>query len=436
MDIVFCNTCYGYCFLQYLLYVIVFYNNYLKCGQHIFNKGEKMMLPWSTNNNLTDIQFFNRTNEINLISNILKTTEEGSSPDLFVIGVRGVGKTVLMRKILHDFERDYLVIHVDMTKSNNFQKTRFDRQSFMEFFYSRIIKACEEQDLITFDKKLEKLFKTNDISIDKFIKMGDMPIPHFHKENNYQKLAEFVMDLPQRIYEEYSFMLKGVIVFFDEFQKIKNLNEDLDDFLWYLRSSIQDQGNVAYILSGSISIYDQLIEKVAGNKGAFGGRMLTIQIKPFSYSTTKKYLTQGVPDLKFTEDGLKKFYECTRGLPSYINTFANLITRDELLTPDMVKKELKINLNVLVIHYISLWYSLTEQEQEIIIKLVEKPLLRKELAEKLNVTTGSLSKPLVKLQNSLLVEKYENKYKIYDNLFNLWLNEYFLENGIYPYYPE
>ena len=53
-----------------------------------------------------------------------------------------------------------------------------------------------------------------------------------------------------------------------------------------MRSFIQKQNNVSYIFSGSMSVKDRLIEEIAGSNGAFGGRILTIEIKPFSYETT------------------------------------------------------------------------------------------------------------------------------------------------------
>ena len=53
-----------------------------------------------------------------------------------------------------------------------------------------------------------------------------------------------------------------------------------------LNNFIQKQNNVSYIFSGSMSVKDRLIEEIAGSNGAFGGRILTIEIKPFSYETT------------------------------------------------------------------------------------------------------------------------------------------------------
>lgn len=76
------------------------------------------------------------------------------------------------------------------------------------------------------------------------------------------------------------------LYFFDEFQIIKEL-DNYNKFLWYLRSVVQSQSNVAYMFSGSMSINDTLIDDIAGKNGAFGGRMLSVNISPFSYETTK-----------------------------------------------------------------------------------------------------------------------------------------------------
>ena len=41
------------------------------------------------------------------------------------------------------------------------------------------------------------------------------------------------MDLPQKIYNEYHEDINGVLIFIDEFQVLKQLDEDVNSFLWY-----------------------------------------------------------------------------------------------------------------------------------------------------------------------------------------------------------
>lgn len=392
-----------------------------------------MDIAWGTDNELTDSQFYNRVDDINMISNLLNSSTQGSTPTIFLTGIRGVGKTALIRKIKRQFDGEFLVIYVDLSKSDAYQENKFDRGSVIRLLYDCIIKECEKIGLKTFDKKIKKIFKTNDISIDKIINYNNIPIPIPEMNENYTKLANFVINLPQEIYDEYKSEIKGVFVFFDEFQLLKELDQQLDSFLWFLRSNIQDQKNVAYVLTGSMSLKDDFIERVAGNSGAFGGRILTLEITPFSYETTKSYLEEKAGHLNFTEDGFKQFYNCTRGIPTYINTFAKCLPQNVVLDKDRLKKEFKGILPILAMHYINLWYELTNQEQKIITCLLENPLKRKDLAEKLDVTTGSISKPLKKLQNLILIELDNKEYRIADPILKLWLDDYYDKYQIYPY---
>lgn len=100
---------------------------------------------------------------------------------------------------------------------------------------------------------------------------------------------------------------------------------------------------------------------------------------------------------------------------------------------DVIKKEFKQKISILAIHYINIWSRLTLQEQKIITLLLKKPLIRKDIAQKLNVTSGSISKQLLKLKDLMLIEQENKKYKIYDEILKLWLKKYYEENTVYPY---
>jgi predicted transcriptional regulator len=91
-------------------------------------------------------------------------------------------------------------------------------------------------------------------------------------------------------------------------------------------------------------------------------------------------------------------------------------------------------LPLLAIHLINLWSRLTLREQKIITSLSERSLERKKIAEKLNISSSSLSIPLKKLLNNGLIE-YENKgiYNISEPILKEWLKQEYKTKGIYPY---
>ena len=125
-----------------------------------------------TDTNLTETQFYNRVNEINMLSNLLSSTEFNSSPTILLTGIRGVGKTALIKKIQKKFDNEYLVIDIDLSRSNAYQQKNLTRASLIKIIYDSIINSCKEFGLRTVDKQIEKFFKTNNFKIEKFYLMS------------------------------------------------------------------------------------------------------------------------------------------------------------------------------------------------------------------------------------------------------------------------
>lgn len=386
-------------------------------------------LPLGNDNDLDDAQFYNRVDEISFLSDNLELTKKGSTPTILLTGIRGVGKSALMKKLKKNLQNEYLVVYMDLSAIDKYKKNSLTRFDFMKLFYESIIKSCSESNIITIDTKILKYFKTRNFKLDKINKIPLLPLT----EEDYTKFTTFVMDLPQQIYENYKKQINGVLIFMDEFQILKQLDEDVNGFLWYIRSVIQSQNHIGYIFSGSMSVKDELIADIAGQKGAFGGRILNFEITTFSFDTTKNYLKEKADYLKFTDDGFKRFYKCTKGIPYYINSFARLLPPNEELNEDKIISEFRKSLPYLLIHLTNEWYKLNNQEKRIITSLIEKPLKRIEIANKLEVTSGAIGASLKTLQNKSLIELDNKKYEIYDSIFKEWLKKEYEEKGDYPY---
>ena len=386
-----------------------------------------------TDTNLTEIQFFNRTDELNMLSNLLSGVEFNSAPTILLTGNRGVGKTALIKKIKNKFENEYLVVDIDLSRSNAYQQKNLTRASIIKIIYESIIKSSKEFGLKTINKQLEKYFKTKNFKLDKLLSYEHIPILIFESEDNYEKLAEFVMELPQKIYQDNNDKIKGVFIFIDEIQLIKDLGDELNGFLWYMRSFIQIQKNVAYLFCGSMSLKDSLINDLNGNHGAFGGRMLTIEIQPFSKQTTENYIKSMTRNIQLDNGGFERFYKCTRGIPYYINIFAKYLPENITLTENNIIELFRDSINYLAIHFVYMWSKLTFQEQKIIISLLENPKKRIDVANFLKVTSGSLNRPLNHLLDYDLIEYSNDKYQITDPIFTYWLKNSYEKNGIYPF---
>lgn len=394
-------------------------------------------LPWGTSKILTDEEFFNRTQEISNLTNLLNSTSENNAPDILVTGIRGVGKTVLLNKIKQFMDKNYLVVYMDFSVSQTYQKNKMSLKGLYDFFYQKIIEEAQLKGLDTLKNHIKKFFKTNNFKLKEVVIASafdiSVPIPIIGTERDLERYRDFVYKLPQEIYEHNKDKIDGIIIIIDEFQVIKELNTYLESFLWNFRGYVTEQRNVAYVLSGSMGLQDNLISEIAGQNGAFGGRMLTININPFSKTTTQNYLKQRAPELKFTQEGFERFYKCTSGIPYYINIFARQLPVNHELDENSVIDAFDNNISFIVSHLINEWNRLTTKEKDIIIALIDSPLKRIELARKLNVKSGSLSDKLNKLQNLDLIRFAGGEYEISEKLLKRWLEIEYSQKGIYPY---
>lgn len=394
-------------------------------------------LPWGTSKVLTDEEFFNRTQEISNLTNLLNSTSENNAPDILVTGIRGVGKTVLLNKIKQFMDENYLVVYMDFSVSQTYQKNKMSLKGLYDFYYQKIIEEAHLKGLNTLKNHINKFFKTNNFKLKEVVVANafdiSIPIPIIGTERDLERYRDFVFKLPQEIYNHNKSKIDGMIIIIDEFQVIKELDSYIESFLWNFRGYVTEQRNVAYVLSGSMGLQDNLISEIAGQNGAFGGRMLTININPFSKQTTQNYLSERAPELKFTQDGFERFYKCTSGVPYYINIFARQLPANQELDENKVIDAFDNNISFIVSHLINEWNRLTIKEKDIIIALIDSPLKRIDLARKLNVKSGSLSDKLNKLQNLDLIHFVGGEYEISEKLLKRWLEIEYSQKGIYPY---
>ena len=123
------------------------------------------VLPDANRKNLSDEEFYNRTKEIGRLKSLLNTTEYGNPADLLITGQRGIGKTVLLKKIKKELEKDYLVVYIDCSHTESFQKSKLNVLTLMEHFYKCIIRECENKEINTYKTLVKDFFKTYDLEI-------------------------------------------------------------------------------------------------------------------------------------------------------------------------------------------------------------------------------------------------------------------------------
>ena len=392
------------------------------------------MMPVSIPKDI-DKYFFNRTKDINMINTQLSTVKLDIPPQLLITGYRGVGKTFLLKKILNDQSSDILSVFLDISEIMGRQKGNLTEEKVLKELLSEIDdeisknKSSYKKLVSKINSNIKKLgLKNYDFSDD--VNVFDIPIPVI--SDNYDKLSKFVMELPQKIVDS-SDEINGFIIVIDEFQLLKNV-EKPDAFFWLIRSFTQKQFNVGYVFTGSVSKTSDIINMINGQEGAFGGRLIQINIEPFTFEQTKRYIEEKSNNLKFTDEGFERFYACTRGIPLYINSLSTVLPNNIVCDENIIKQTLQLNIDQIAILWIYIWGRLSQGEKDFIIYLLEHDgASRTTLDNELGYSKSSITRFIDTLSNQGIIEfNYDKKFVLADKMLKLWLKIKFETTGFYP----
>ncbi|MBE6494601.1 MAG: ATP-binding protein [Methanosphaera stadtmanae] len=391
------------------------------------------MMPTTVPKNI-DKYFFNRTNDIKKINLQINSIYEDLPNQILITGNRGVGKTFLLKKILQDSDEKTLTLFIDISKIYSTNKKVTEEEVLKEILLQIHIALQKKQSLFKKFEENIKMFGKNltlhDYEFTDASSIFDIPIPKI--KDNYKSLSKFVLQLPQQIVDSNE-EINGFIIVFDEFQFLKHV-ENPEAFFWLFRSYIQDQSNICYIFTGSVSKTAEIIETINGQTGAFGGRMIQINIEAFSKEETKKYLEDKATDLNFTSDGFERFYTCTRGIPAYINTFCNVLDSGKIYNEEMIKENFLLKMDQIVIMWLYIWGNLNEYEKTIVKLLTDNDNLTwNKLLDKTKYSKSTLTKYIESLNNKAIIKyNHDKNYSLNDPMLKTWLKHKKETEGQYP----
>lgn len=382
-----------------------------------------------------DKYFYNRNKDINKIKFYLNGLHEDISQQLLITGYRGVGKTFLLQKIIKDIDSKFLITYIDISSIYSENDGKLNSILLLTEILSKINQTLEENHKDKFTKisssirKLITNIKLKKYDFNEITTILDIPIPH--NEEDYKKISKFVMELPQKIVDNTE-EIDGFIIVIDEIQMLK-LMKNSESFFWLLRSHNQFQTNVSYILTSSTSKTSEIIEMINGETGAFGGRMIQINIDPFTKEETHNYFKDRMPEIQFTEDGFERFYKCTRGIPAYINSFYNVLSSDNIYDDEEIKNIFYTSIDQILVMWIKIWGTLNEYEKKII-KIImenEEPTWNT-INTKTDFSTSTINKYLNSLQNKGIVSYKDKQYLLEDQMIKAWLKHEKETRGFYP----
>lgn len=391
-----------------------------------------VMLPLNVPTDI-DKYFYNRKKDIKLLNFYINSLNENIPFQLLITGYRGVGKTFLLKKLLNEQPDQILTVYLDLSKVYAKKWGIITENDVLKELLNGINSSLTEHE--SFDKIKDELInqvKQLPLTNYDFTKGNDIfNIPLHEIKDNYSTLSKFTMELPQKI-ADLSDEIKGFIIVFDEFQLLKKLDNP-ESFFWLIRSFSQTQDSVSYIFACSISRTSDIIEMINGQTGAFGGRMIQVNIDPFSEEETKNYMNEMTNGLNFTKEGFDRFYKCTQGIPAYINSFANVLDANDTYDDSLIKEIFVLKIDQIAVIWLRVWGTLNTKEKTIVKTVMDTgKITLTELIKNVPYSKGTVIKYLETLQNKGIIEYIDKNYEIIDQMLKSWLKYKKETEGYYP----
>ena len=368
-----------------------------------------MRNPFLYGQSVTGDNFCNRIKEL---SDINRHIESGQN--LFIYSNRRIGKTSLVRQALIRLSKNkgIVSIFIDLERITS-------KAQFLEIYAQAIANAFVSLSKI---EKIRDFFRALIPRIE-FSPTGEVSVSvEFSKsEASIRRGLEEVMDLPQLLAKKYK---KRVVVVFDEFQEVANLNGV--EFEKYIRSFIQHHKNVCYIFMGSKTRI--IIDMFNNPKRAFY-RSATVYPLNIPNEEMERYIKERfeATEKKISNVIAAEIVQKAQGLPHYVQMLAWHVWErcgNEVQLENINDATQQLLLSQRELYYT--WYNDSTLNQKSILFALSQgdevfsqdAIIKHDLRAASTVQSGIKS-----LVSKGFVNKEENKYALADPFFAIWLSK-------------
>lgn len=377
-----------------------------------------MISPFKYGGIVSSDSFCNRKNELKELRRVVH-----NSGKLFIYGERRVGKSSLLHHLINSLnENKFTVAFIDVWRCTD--TSDFIREC------AKVFGSTGAQTPESLLQRAKNLFAglTPALTVDDYGK-PQLTFSTAHRKTETPLLSE-VLSAPGKIAE--SSPDKQVLVVFDEFQEIRNFNDDRIERI--LRSEVQKHHNVAYIFCGSRKhmIRDMFLKSGSPLYRSAGHYPIDcIAVKHWIPYIKERFQMKEIS----LEDGIiEDICALTDGHPYYTQMICDILwdSCESGQGPDKIRlsETLRTVLEREAEGFNAVWESLPSNPRKMLIATAfEKPLIQpfsENIVSKYNFANPSSARNgLEYLVKHDFIEHRNGKYYISDRFMNLWLQRRF-----------
>lgn len=368
--------------------------------------------------------FVNRVKELKTLEDSLKLFRLGNKMPIAIIGLRRIGKTELIQKFREN-RRGFLMPYL------NLQGTMSSPETFVQDFYITLLEEITTHKKISSilgGTKRERIIALSS-SIGKDVYGISMEFLNTVESKDYNETIKFTFRLPQTLSDHF-----GKIIFFlDEFQELEALNNyKFGDVFKIMRSVVEKQKDVMYVISGSIISFMERL--VRGSREPFFNQFRILNLSYFTKEDSLILINKMLKGYRIGDKALLTLFKQTLGHPFYITAVCErlIIESMDVIDENLVKyavlkesidKNGKINILFKYIFEESLKKAKRRGHlQNILLILAENEGLNlTRISELLKKPTGQVSNYMKSLLKTDLIFPKDKKYFYRDPLFRFWV---------------
>ena len=379
--------------------------------------------PFIVGRPVTGEYFVDREDELRRLQTLVKGIQKGASSNSALIGLRRTGKTSILENLEILLKPNAKLIPVIANCYGIAAKSRLAKVLVDKTIESYVCKTGDSAFLKRITKAIGQAAKSAIGRISE-VKFAEFSLKLQDKNTEEDSLIEEALQYIEALAQEKDVFF---VVMLDEFQDVIRWG---DDTLKRIRSVVQSQKRVCYVLAGSAtSIMRNL---VYDRRSPFYRQLVEIPIKKLDKSIATAFLKRRFEcaEMEVADSVIAKIATLSDGYPDYMQRLGLelylLIGQGCMIAEDQVDKayeDMVVSLDGEFDNYFS---NFSPLEREILVALATGSIQPSEVARAVRKPIFNISKTLTTLMNYSIIEKpMKGQYRITDPVFADWLNRRF-----------